>query len=182
VIAAAKERWADVPGWPYQVSDLGRVRRAAAGKSTHAGRIIREGAKSARYRKVCLHRKPHRRTAHVHRLVACAFLRAPPFEGAQVNHKNGDKLDNRVANLEWVTPRQNTVHAMDAGLGARGERIGASRLTDVAVREIRAEYTGAPGELAEMARRLGVGVPAIRRALTGKTWQHVGGPMHGGTR
>jgi hypothetical protein len=55
----------------------------------------------------------------VHRLVAC-FFNPLGFSlnetYMQVNHKNGNKLDNHIDNLEWVTPSQNTKHAYDSGL------------------------------------------------------------------
>jgi hypothetical protein len=55
----------------------------------------------------------------VHRLVACFFKPlgyALTEKHMQVNHINGNKLDNHVDNLEWVTPSQNTKHAYDLGL------------------------------------------------------------------
>lgn len=51
----------------------------------------------------------------VHRLVAKCFVDGE-CEGLQVNHKNGDKRDNKSSNLEWVTPSENTQHANDTGL------------------------------------------------------------------
>lgn len=51
----------------------------------------------------------------VHKLVAEAFV-PNPNKGSQVNHINGDKLDNLPSNLEWVTPSQNIQHAIDTGL------------------------------------------------------------------
>lgn len=53
---------------------------------------------------------------HIHRLVAEAWV--PKQDAAKtlhVNHKNGEKLDNRADNLEWVTPSENTRHAYEIG-------------------------------------------------------------------
>lgn len=58
--------------------------------------------------------KQHRR--YVHRLVLTAFVSPPPFPKAQVNHKDGNKKNNFVGNLEWVTQNQNMKHAWDNGL------------------------------------------------------------------
>lgn len=59
--------------------------------------------------------KKVRKFVSVHRLVAEAFL----FKSSdllQVNHLNGNKLDNRIENLEWVTPSENSIHAFNTGL------------------------------------------------------------------
>jgi hypothetical protein len=48
---------------------------------------------------------------YVHRLVAMAWHADTWFDGAEVNHINGDKYDNRAANLEWVTRSQNLLHS-----------------------------------------------------------------------
>lgn len=76
----------------------------------------------------------------VHRLVCEAFIKDKKL-GTQVNHKNGVKIDNRLENLEWVTPRQNSQHAYDTGLhihiGLNGELNGRTSLKNEDVLYIR---------------------------------------------
>jgi hypothetical protein len=67
------------------------------------------------YLKVCLCEKGVRRYVTVHRLVAETFI-PNPNSLPTVNHKNGNKKDNRVCNLEWVTNKENTHHAFLTGL------------------------------------------------------------------
>lgn len=88
----------------------------------------------------------------------------------QVNHKNGNKRDNRACNLEWATPSGNLLHAHATGLVSRsGERNGRSKLTDDHVREIRAscERTGT------IAHRLGVDRKTVLSVRQGRSWTHV---------
>ena len=79
------------------------------------GRIDRCG-----YREVILSYYPHyQKHVLVHRLVLSAFLPIENMELYDVNHKNGDKLDNRLENLEWCTRSENIKHSYKNGLQAR---------------------------------------------------------------
>ena len=98
-----QESWRPIPGTPYEASDVGRVRRGDRVLTPHLStygyptvRLSLGGIKGQRF---------------VHRLVAMAFIGQPTRERWQINHKNGIKTDNRVSNLEWVTHRENAVHA-----------------------------------------------------------------------
>lgn len=94
-----------VCGWEglYEVSDRGRVRRSARGRSTYPGRVLKpfivQGAPV-----VVLVRGRRLQRRRVHRLVAEAFLTpCLPRPGAwRVVHRNGDPTDNRAANLAWA--------------------------------------------------------------------------------
>ena len=71
-----------------------------------------------------------RQKAFVHRAVGHAFVDGY-FDGATINHKNGDKTDNRPENLEWCSLSDNTKHQWETGLvNIRGERHPSSKLTD----------------------------------------------------
>ena len=108
----------------------------------------------------------------VHRLVAMAFIGMPP-DGMEINHKNGNKSDNRLDNLEYVTHSQNVVHAHRNGLinQARGERINTAILTADQVREIRL-LAPVIGQTAT-AKQYGVTKHAIWRIVHRKCWLHV---------
>ncbi len=72
------------------------------------GKVDRYG-----YRVLCLSLDCGVKHIPVHRLVAICHLTG---SGSQINHKDGDKLNNDVSNLEWCTPQENTQHAYDNGL------------------------------------------------------------------
>lgn len=62
------------------------------------------------YQQVTLCRDKSRRSLLVHRVIAYVFLPKPPSKDHQINHKNLNKSDNSVSNLEWVTPSENMYH------------------------------------------------------------------------
>lgn len=115
---------------------------------------------------------PNRPKVFVHRLVAMAFV--PGFtDGLTVNHINGNKLDNRPENLEWVTLADNTKHEWETGLvDLRGEKHPGHKLTQKQVIHIRkALRLGvAANSLAIIA---GVNPSTIYLIEQGKRWAHL---------
>lgn len=117
--------WKDIVGYEgyYQVSDTGEVRSLIMWDGAHYCRrkepfLLSKANSSTGYYNVGLCKNNKRSCRKVHRLVAEAFI--PNEEGKpQVNHKDGNKRNNNVENLEWVTSRENLVHALDTGLRNR---------------------------------------------------------------
>lgn len=104
------EIWKDIPNCKeYQVSNLGNVRHIKIKKLKLEKRPI----KNTKY---CQARATIRKKKYsVHRLVAECFLEK--IEGKnQINHKDGNPLNNNVNNLEWCTPKENAQHAIKKGL------------------------------------------------------------------
>lgn len=172
------ERWKPVPGYEdlYQVSDRGRVRRIAGGKGTYPGRILRISDNGYGYALTTLYRYGLRRRRKVHILVAEAFI-GPCPEGMEVNHKNGDRYDNSVGNLEYVTRSENLKHSYRV-LGREavvvcGEANGQAKLTAVSVRQIRRLYAEGGVTQCELGRRYGVSHATISRIFHRKKWAHV---------
>ena len=105
----------------------------------------------------------------VHRAVALTFL--GPSNGLTVNHKNGNKRDNRIENLEWMTRSGNITHAYRTGLKKaaplRGEAHPNTKLKDEDVREIRRLY--GQFNMYELAAVYGTCVSNINMILKGRT-------------
>lgn len=120
--------WRDIEGYEecYQVSDLGEVRsltrvrplRSRSGSMTvkvFQGCLMKTGINNSGYELAYLCKNSKRKALTVHRLVAKAFI-PNPSDLPEVNHKDGDKLNNRVSNLEWSSISDNRKHAYDTGL------------------------------------------------------------------
>lgn len=107
--------------------------------------------------------------AQVHRMVWEA-VHGPIPEGMQINHKNGIKHDNRIANLELVTPSENTLHSYRMNLRcAKGENNGRAKLTEASVRAIR--RSSEPTRV--LADRYGVSMTTIQDVRAFRKWRNV---------
>lgn len=134
------EGWKDITGYEgiYQVSSWGRVRsvdrkvRMVSKKGRELlvdrkGRVLKQFYGSSGYLQVCLCKEAHLKSQMVHRLVAKAFL-TPVYGKLEVNHINGEKEDNSIANLEWCNSAENKRHAYKTGLRPTGKDHHFSKL------------------------------------------------------
>lgn len=166
--------WQPITGYPaYEVSSCGRVR--FLGGQRRFGHTVRQAPPSERapqphssgYLQLVIQRK----NLFVHRLVAEAFVPNGCPERKHINHKNGNKHDNRVENLEWVTSKENHQHKVRVlGIGA-GETHSQARLSLAEVEAIRT----ATGTHQGIADYFGISRQHVGDIRSGRKWSSMDG-------
>ena len=153
-------RWALVStNINYQVSNTGLVK--------HGALILKPYDDGHGYDRVSINRKDLK----VHRLIAIAFLENPNNYKC-VNHKDGNKKNNHVDNLEWCNHSQNRVHALKIGLVNEGHKRTDAKLSISQVLAIREEYNAGGISQRSLAVKYSIGKSAIQLVLTNKTYKN----------
>jgi hypothetical protein len=164
------EEWKDIKGYDgvYQISNMGRV------KSFHKKQPkMLKPIYFGDYLGVQLCGNGVKNKHYIHRLVVESFL-TNTHEKNQVNHKDGNKINNVLSNLEWCTASENRRHAVDNGLlMVLGEDNPQSKLTETDVVDIINTYNVGVFSQHEIARAFGIGVMQINRIVNGKAWTHI---------
>jgi hypothetical protein len=177
------EEWRDIDDGTYEISDAGNVRRG------DRGTLLKPFTSSAGYLIATLSVRGITSKHLVHRLVAHAFL---GHSDLQVNHIDGDKSNNAISNLEYVTQHQNMQHAVRTGLATppspvldyngkhwttlnpervRGEANHRAKLTEHDVRRMRALRPTAT--LSVLSRQFNVSLSLVQAICSGKAWSHI---------
>lgn len=136
-----KEIWKDVVGHEgfYQVSNLGQVKSLprTVNNKFYSGKVLStKNSNPKQYEKTSLHDSGASRYYKVHQLVARAFIPNPDNK-REVNHIDGNKHNNKVDNLEWVTSKENKEHNHKLGITRIGERHQNSILNEDTVKQIK---------------------------------------------
>lgn len=180
------EVWKDIEGYPgYQVSNLGRV-KSLVKAYRRTDKILKGSPSTTGYTLVQLYSGEglsSRKSLLAHRLVMITFQPNPAMDELEVNHKDLDTTNNKISNLEWVTPKGNKEHyaASDKFMEAvkklpTGEKQHLAVMTDELVIEFRRRWEqvkGVYGERSKLAREFGIAESTARLITDGKTWKHL---------
>lgn len=131
-----REIWKPIIGYEkqYEASTHGKIRSIPRNGTVKGKKLLSLNLKKSGYVDVTLTKDGKHTTFHVHQIIAKTFIDNPENK-PQVNHKNGDKTDNRVKNLEWVTSRENIRHKFDT-LGCKATRCGMKPVMCVETGEV----------------------------------------------
>ena len=171
------EEWLPCPGYEdsYQVSNLGRVRSidrvSGSRPGITKGKLLIQTPNRKRYLEVRLFKNSKSISKVVHRLVAKAFIiNVNNFK--QVNHIDGNKSNNCVNNLEWITNSENQKHAYKLGLqpSRAGENNTNTKLTDKDVTLLKQLYNSG-STIIEVSNSMNINVSIIRQIIYGKSWK-----------
>lgn len=169
-----REVFEDLKGYEdsYQISDSGRIftKRRLVGNQIYYGRELVPQVTRDGYLKITLCKEGICKKFYLHRLVAIQFINNN-YNLPQVNHKDGNKLNNSVSNLEWCTKEYNQNHAVRTKLMQRGQERPSAKLTENQVLEIyklkgilRAQ---------DIADQYGVSKNTINCILRGSKWKYL---------
>lgn len=168
------EEWHEVSNYnSYMISNFGRVKSLARknGRGTvKKDRILTQYIKKG-YAVVALSKNGNTKYMSVHRLVAWHFSPIGHYDASyEVNHLDGNKLNNHYLNLEWTTKSLNNIHARKMGLMG-GERTNTAKLTLKQVIDIRNSYPLI--DMPRLAEKYHVGINCISKIINRKTWRYV---------
>ena len=174
------EIWKDIEGYEgwYQISNYGNIKsvdriieyKNGAIRSLK-GKILKTTTGTPGYYITDIHKKGNVNRVSIHRLIGIAFIPNPHAKPC-INHKDGNKINNHVDNLEWVTYRENLTHAYSMGLSnvCPGENHQNAKLNPLQVRVIRKCDDLCRLELAEI---FNVSDTNISKIKSRKTWNHI---------
>ena len=166
-----QEEWKSIDGYEdYLISNFGRIKSLKNGNEI----ILSTWTNEDGYLCVNFWKDGKRHHFRVNRLVAMAFI-DNPNNLSEVNHKDGNKGNNLVENLEWSTRSQNVRHAFDTGLSMPicGEQNGRHKLTQNDVDEIRKTYIKGSRTFGggALAKKYGVTKKVIYDIINNKKWK-----------
>ena len=176
------EKWRSIIDYPdYQVSNFGRVRRISTASRARRWKslYVKKPQSNGRYLTTWLYNEHSGKKVYIHRLVLTVFAR-PARPGEEGNHGDGDRSNNRIDNLEWLTPSQNMYHAFKTGLrigkgspGRVGELHPLCRLRNGEVYLIKKLLNDGRISRSIIAKMFKLAKSTISKIHLGKRWGHI---------
>ena len=172
--------WKDIKHYEglYKVSDNGEIwsypktwKSNNGGTNNHNGKKLKGGLASTGYYQVSLTTDKQSKNYYIHRLVAETFI-ANPENHPFINHKDGNKINNNISNLEWCTPQENETHALKTGLKPSGENHGWAKLKEIDIVQI-FKLSKEGKSQTEIANIYNIKQATISCILKRKTWKKV---------
>lgn len=162
----------------YAVSSAGRV--ASYKEDLMKDGKLLNGSLTTGYRTLNLHRPGHKGTLYIHREIAKLFSKRPSAKHKYVIHKNHNKLDNSLKNLEWATLEKMIQHQQKSPAKVAYKKRQANRevglkLTAVQVRKIK-EQLNKPNRrltIKQLADKYGVSEMTMYRIKSGENWGRI---------
>ena len=157
----AKSKWKPLKDYPqYEISEEGFVRN-------NKNQLMQWHDNGKGYKYVRLRKKNKTKNCLVHRLVMFTFSEQTNYLYTDINHKDGNKSNNHVSNLEWVTKSENIRHAHTNGLMK-------TKLDAATVKQIKKDLAIKNRLLyRELADKYGVNTSTIGKIATGKMYQYI---------
>ena len=156
----------------FEVSNTGKLRNIKTGTT------YRQYKNHQGYYQVCvsLGGRNAKKVFKIHRAVAETFI-VKVKDKPIINHKDGNKENNNVDNLEWVTAQENTIHAIHAGLITykSGTEVSQAKFTEEQVRYIKSNYIKHDKEFGcnALAKKFNVEHSIISRIIHNKTYKNI---------
>lgn len=163
------EVWKNNPEYPnYLISSFGNILSKNTNKLV--GVKVLDG-----YVKARLFTSPYvRKERFLHRIVAKTFIYFEGCDNFEINHIDGNKLNNKLDNLEWATRQQNQTHAWDMGLcGNYGEDCFKAKLTELQTIEIITKALVGKISYVNLAKEYNVDPTNISWIMRRKSWNHL---------
>lgn len=154
----------------YKIDEVGSIYSMPRNGTKNKITKIKSGTNGVGYQVCILQRNGEIKAFSVHRLVALAFI-PNPLSKPCVNHIDGDKTNNSVSNLEWVTRSENEKHAHATGLkNFKGRKISCRKTNPEICAKIRKEYNTTTTSYVKLSKKYNISSSHIEKILKYRIW------------
>lgn len=173
------EIWKPIPNFSrYEASDKGNV-RSLKYKNGNRTVVLKPCITGGYLQTMILNDDGKYMTQKIHRLITLAFYGERPIGKDEVNHIDGNKLNNRIENLEYVSRKENIQHCLDNHLQTPfvGSQVGTAKLTEdqvLMLRKLKKEGGRFWGRN-ELAKELGIAPKHLQKIVNRpqESWKHI---------